>query len=229
VSGQFNLRTRGMESAHDIIVDWRRRSAAAGRKWVIANDEPGGENIPLLHDDPGRRRDTAGVRPDVLDPGHDYPRRWFLWGSLLAGAAGIETYFGWDYTRYGGGDGAVSDYAAWDAWWDQCRHAHAFMTTALPLPHVDPLSVTGDPNHFCLGRIGQVYAVYRPGHATVTLDLREVAGRFRVRWFNPRTGGSLQPGSHPVLDGLNRGNLGRPPQYPDRDWIALVERSDAEP
>ena len=51
----------------------------AGRPWLISMDE-----IGMWH---------TGVVPDDVDPDHDALRRYVLWGSLMAGAAGVEWYF----------------------------------------------------------------------------------------------------------------------------------------
>jgi hypothetical protein len=64
-------------------LQWRDQSAAAGRKWVVANDEQGSAQ--------------EGVVPDANDPSHDIVRSNVLWGNIMAGGAGVEYYFGYSY------------------------------------------------------------------------------------------------------------------------------------
>ncbi len=228
ISGQFTLNTNGMGTAHEIIKAWVDKSAQAGRKWEVCNDEPGGENIPLQYDASGNRLDTAGVRPDALDAGHDYPRKWALWGTLMAGGAGLETYFGWGYTSYGGGDGSVSNYAAWTNWWDQCRHAHQFFVQHLPfhqMHHDDGL--TSATNDFCFAKRGTVYAIYLREGCTTSLDLAGASGTFEVKWHDPRAGGALKDGSVKTVQGGAARAIGNAPYDGARDWAVLVRKAAA--
>lgn len=39
----------------------------------------------------------TGVLPDAINPRHDTIRKEVLWGSLMAGVAGVEWYFGARY------------------------------------------------------------------------------------------------------------------------------------
>jgi hypothetical protein len=71
---------------------------------------------------------------------------------------------------------------------------------------------------------GQVYAVYLPtGSATGTLDLAELKGDARQRWFNPRTGEFV--GSPMKVVGVENHSLGQPPKEPEADWVVLIERT----
>ena len=59
---------------------WKAHAKEAGHPWLIGMDEIGGW--------------WKGVLPDSVDPKHDTIRSEVLWGSLMAGAAGVEWYFG---------------------------------------------------------------------------------------------------------------------------------------
>jgi hypothetical protein len=48
-------------------LEWVQRSASAGRKWIVANDEQG--------------NGQTGVVPDSVDPSHDAVRTQVLWGK----------------------------------------------------------------------------------------------------------------------------------------------------
>ena len=63
----------------DVVTEvnkWRARANEAGHPWLITMDE-----IGMWH---------TGALPDAQDPNHDTLRRHALWGSLLAGSAGVE-------------------------------------------------------------------------------------------------------------------------------------------
>jgi len=57
----------------DLTLEWRKRSADAGRKWIVTCDEQGAK--------------TVGVVPDESDPMHDSIRKNVLWGNIMAGGA----------------------------------------------------------------------------------------------------------------------------------------------
>ncbi|MEL6256993.1 MAG: DUF5060 domain-containing protein, partial [Bacteroidota bacterium] len=69
----------GISNVHRDIVNWVQESAAAGKPWVVANDEQGGANIGV-HVDPNDRKK---VREEVI------------WGTLLGGGSGFEYYYGY--------------------------------------------------------------------------------------------------------------------------------------
>ena len=189
---------------------WRRRSEQSGKPWVVANDE---QNPP-----------TIGIPPDDADPGHDRVRRWVLWGNLMAGGAGIESYFGYKYPN---SDLTCQDFHTRDQWWDQCHYAHAFLfQNHIPfweMENRDDL-VRGPNGTHCLARVGQVYVIYLPQSGSVQLDLRSVRGRFRVDWYDPKHGGPLQQGRIKTIQGGKWAALGRPPSTVTPDWVILVRR-----
>jgi hypothetical protein len=50
-------------------LEWVQRSASAGRKWIVANDEQGSGQ--------------TGIVPDIVDPSHDVNRTQVLWGKYV--------------------------------------------------------------------------------------------------------------------------------------------------
>lgn len=57
-----------------------------------------------------------------------------------------------------------------------------------------------------------------------TVDLSAYKGTYEIRWFDPRTGGSLQSGTIQTVTagGKDFVEIGRPPSNPERDWVALI-------
>lgn len=70
------------------------QSKRAGRPWVVANDEqgPASDGVPV---DPGYQgNDGAATEKGGKYTMHDV-RKLCLWGTLMAGGAGVEYYFGY--------------------------------------------------------------------------------------------------------------------------------------
>jgi hypothetical protein len=206
-----SLQMGRMEQTHAETLKWVERSARAGRPWIVCLDEIGPANV--------------GVLPDAEDPDHDAVRQHALWGNLMAGGAGCEWYFGYQHAH---NDLNCEDWRSRDRMWDQTRYALQFFQRHLPFPGMTPSdALTGSARDYCLAAPGRVYAVYLPGGETTDLDLGSHAGRFAVRWYNPRRGGSLQAGSVTSLLGPGRQPLGSPPSEPEKDWVALVTAASA--
>jgi len=77
------------------------RSAAAGKPWPVACDEPGDPTHALITDDE--------------DPEHFNARTNGLWGNMLAGGWGTEWYFGYKHPH---SDLSCQDYRSRDLFWD---------------------------------------------------------------------------------------------------------------
>jgi len=83
-----SLQTRYVKDTHGFVLHWLGESAKAGKPWVVTNDEQ----------DLG----STGTSPDPGYGGYEQQegpsihtiRKQALWGTLMAGGAGIEYYFG---------------------------------------------------------------------------------------------------------------------------------------
>jgi hypothetical protein len=189
---------------HNQTRRWVSRSAAAGRKWVVCLDEIGPAH--------------TGVKPDHDDPGHDEVRKRHLWGNLMAGGAGCEWYFGYKFAH---NDLNCEDWRSREKMWDQTRYALEFFHEHLAFTEMrsaDELTKANDD--YCFAKPGYVYAVYLPDGGTTEVYL--AAAKYKVRWYNPRSGGRLQAGSTTEMSGPGYRSIGLPPADPKRDWVALV-------
>ncbi|MGL5017266.1 MAG: DUF5060 domain-containing protein, partial [Luteolibacter sp.] len=191
---------------------WVDSSATASRPWVVANDEQGGADV--------------GIAGDSIDPSHNGARSDVLWGNIMAGGAGIEAYFGYN-SPSNQSDLTCQDFRSRNLWWDQNRYAFDFFK-ANQIPFWDMVNADGlvsgsssTANH-CLAKTGEVYVSYLRTGGTHTLNLSAVGGNYDVRWFNPRTGGSLQTSSVTTIAGGGVRSLGAPPATTTSDWIVLV-------
>jgi hypothetical protein len=214
------------DATHAQTVRWIAASERAGRPWVVANDEQGTANL--------------GVPPDTEYPGwnglddqgkpvrtlHDI-RKYTLWGTLMAGGAGVEYYFGYLPPQ---SDLDLEDFRSREKSWEYARIALDFFRTHnVPfwaMQSADALvGNTGQANsRYCLAIPGQLYLVYLPRGGSADLDLSAASGEFGVNWFDPRNGGPLKPGSVRTLKGGSAASLGAPPTAAGEDWLVVVQR-----
>jgi Domain of unknown function (DUF5060)/Putative collagen-binding domain of a collagenase len=197
------------------IKNYIDRSAAAGKPWVVAADEPGDSQYSL--------------RPDSnAASSHADARKHALWATIMAGGAGCEFYFGYALEE---SDLNCEDFRSRDAFWDYCRHALAFIeSSGVPfqdMKNQNPLvSGSGNNANRCLAKPGSSYLVHLPSGGSATLNLAGAGGSFQVKWFDPRNGGSLIPGN--TVNGGGTVSLGAPPNPSNQDWVALLQQDSGE-
>jgi hypothetical protein len=203
-----SLQLESPSIVHAETSKWVKKSAAAGEKWVVAVDELGAAGI--------------GVVPDSVDPTHSDIMHRVLWGSLLAGGAGVEWYFGYNYAN---NDLTCEDFTSRSKMFSLTQYATQFIRDYLPLPLVVNYdSITSSTVDYCLGKAGSTYAIYLPDGATTNITL-PAGETYSVHWFNPRTGGGLVSGT--VGSVKSGGSVGKPPVEQTRDWVALLRRSSS--
>jgi hypothetical protein len=188
-----------MEQAYGETVALRRRTAEAGRKWAIFHDEQN----PASH----------GVLPDGDDPGHDVPRIHVLWGNLIGGGSGVEWYFGSKFPHM---DINCEDLRSREKMWDQTRYALEFFHRYLQFWQMEPREGR------VLAKGEETFAVHLTSGGAAKLRLGN--GEYRVRWYNPRTGGPLQDSAVRTVKGPGEQAIGSPPSEDGKDWVALVVR-----
>ena len=207
-----SLQLQSPSIVHDETLKWVKKSAASGQKWVVAVDELGHASV--------------GAKPDSHDASRTEIRHRVLWGSLLAGAGGLEWYFGYDYPHH---DLTCEDWRTRDKLWTQTHYAAQFMRDYMPLPLVENFnSITSSSSDYCFGKPGVAYAIYLPAGATTNITL-PAGETYNVRWFNPRKGGALVTGTVAKVSGGGAVAVGRPPAETSEDWVALLRRTEGEP
>lgn len=218
----------GWEQSHQRVLQWVNESAVSGRPWVVAHDEqnPHYTGVPP---DTGWEGFDGTARPEK----HSRPytaedvRKYTLWGSLLAGGAGVEYYFGYTLPQ---NDLGCQDLRSRAQSWQWCDLAlRFFREQAIPfwrMRNADEL--VGNPSHdnsrYCFAQPGEVYVVYLPNGGSAELDLGNNATPLSVHWFNPRAGGPLQATAVASVHGPGRVSLGEPPAETNADWVILVRR-----
>ena len=212
----------GWNVAHRQTLHWVQASAATGRPWVVCNDEqnPASSGAPP---DPGykgfdgKKRGGGSLGYDL----HDI-RKYTLWGTLMAGGAGVEYYFGYQLPE---NDLLCEDFRSRDQSWRYCKFALEFFSREdIPLEQMaNADELVGNSEHdnsaYCLAQVGKLYLVYLPEGGSKGIDLSAVQEDFTLSWYNPRTGGALTDAGK--LSGGATVNLVAPS---DDDWLAVIRR-----
>ena len=202
-------------NVHGAVLRWRRQSANAGKRWVVSCDEPGDAQFSLV--------------PDAINPDHDNARINALWGTLMAGGAGVEWYFGYKHAH---SDLSCQDWRSREKMWDQSRLALDLFAGRIdgidrvPFEKMQPKDrlVAGDSKqHFCFYQPGNLWLVYfkkskKETDRKVRLDLEGGSGEVSVTWFNSRTG-EVKKGAEPLRPSNGKLALTAPDQ---QDWLAVV-------
>lgn len=195
---------------HAETLKWTAASQAAGKPWVVTNDE----QSPASH----------GVVPDANDPTHDAIRRQALWGNLMAGGGGCEWYFGYQFPH---DDLDCEDFRSRQEMWRQTKVALDFFRWTLPFADMEPAdALTPLAGDFVLAAPGFAYAVFLPSGQTTSLDLGASGATYTVRWFDAVAGGPLTAGSVTEVTGPGPVALGAPQAQGGPDWVAVVRRKD---
>ena len=195
------------EDAHWITLDWLNQSANAGKKWYVTIDEAG----PW----------QDGATPDGPGNNHWQVRREILWGNFMAGGAGVEWYFGFTHPH---SDFTLQDFRSRDNFWDFTRYALEFFHTYLPFQEMKSNDdLASNENAYVLAKEDAVYAVYLKWGGTTTLNLNNSSKTYTIKWFNPRTGGSLVNGTVAEVTGPGSVSIGQPLTDQSEDWVALIE------
>ncbi|MCP5117403.1 MAG: DUF5060 domain-containing protein, partial [bacterium] len=207
-----SMQIRDDELVNPVVADWIKRSGEAGHQWVVTFDE--------------QRTGATGVEPDAVDEWHAGARYRHLWSTLLAGGAGIEWYFGYNYQH---DDLTCEDWRTRDNLWEITRIALDFMREHVPFTEMEAANeLTRLKDDYAFAKPGETYVIYVPAEERRSLRLflnfEKLRDRFTVEWFNPRTGGELQTGSTKQVRGPGWTALGQPPADRSEDWVALVKK-----
>lgn len=195
------------QDVHPAVLKWREESSQAGKPWVVTVDESGG----VQH----------GVLPDAEDKRHDMARMNGLWGAYMAGAAGVEWYFGYEHPH---SDLTCQDWRSRDAFWDQCWYAIAFFKgNNIPFWEMQPQDdLTTNETDFVFYKPNEVYVIYQKlGKKEPTL-LPGLQGAYTLQWYNPRTGKFA--GKTQKLNLTGSLEIGLPPTEVEQDWVVLVRK-----
>jgi len=191
---------------HERVKKWVKESEDAGLRWIVNLDEIG----PAW----------KGAMPDSHDANHDTIREQCLWGALMAGATGVEWYFGY---RFPHNDLGLEDFRSRTNWWKQSTIANQFLSQ-FPLEEMQSADeLVRSKGAYCLTKPGELYIAYLPAGTGETRLRINSDKSMAVKWFNPREGGEIQEGNILTLSGRGNQSLGTPPSDPLKDWVVVVQ------
>ncbi len=194
-------------NVHKAVLEWRQRSTETGKRWVLTVDEPGDHRHSLL--------------PDEEDPNHDNARKNALWGAFMAGAAGIEWYFGYEHPH---SDLTCEDWRSRDKMWDQSRYCIDFFSkNNIPVNDLIPDDyLTDSSDDYCMLKSGELYLVYSRHGGICKFRSPNLQGKFRCSWYNPRTGKFEGTSTEHELSG--HFSSPQPPSTPGDDWLMMLQK-----
>lgn len=219
-----SLQNSHIKDTHWQTLKWVNESKKAGVPWVVAFDESGSAAHGQCPDLGYRGFDGKDSSGKYIYTQHEV-RRQTLWGTLMAGGAGVEYYFGYKFVE---NDLNCEDWRSRDQSWDYCRIAlNFFREHEIPFWEMENHNrlvgnEKNDNSVYCLARPRQIYVVYLAnGKQKVQLSLDSVEGEFQEYWVNPKTGDKSNV-STVSLDGKDR-QL-NPPASSKDDWLYILRK-----
>jgi len=183
-------------------------SKAAKKVWANAVDEPGDHRYSLV--------------PDKINAEHNNARQNALWGALMAGAWGIEWYFGYEHEQ---SDLTCEDWRSRDKMWDQCRYAlNFFIENEIPYWEMEPMDKLTADDDYILAKDEQAFVVYQKMGEKQTSNLEGLSGQYVLRWYNPRSGEFA--GKEQKVKAKGSLKISMPPADPDKDWVVWIQKSE---
>ncbi|MDZ4702065.1 MAG: DUF5060 domain-containing protein [Rhodothermales bacterium] len=197
---------------HDAVLKWVKASKEAGRPWVVVLDEIGHWSDGIVPD------------RDPRDPSNRRARREGFWGTLMAGGAGADWYFGSDPFEYN--DIWMEDFRFRAEFFERTRNGvDMILDSGLPFWEMENMNaITSAANTWVLGKTGEAYFVYSPYLEPFELNLP--AGTYVIRWYDAFAGGPLQEGSVTevaVAAGIGSVPIGSPYDFAE-DAVAVVTK-----
>lgn len=195
-------------NVHGAVLRWRNLSKAAKKVWANAVDEPGDHRYSLV--------------PDKINAEHNNARQNALWGALMAGAWGIEWYFGYEHEH---SDLTCEDWRSRDKMWDQCRYAlNFFKENEIPYWEMEPMDKLTADDDYILAKEEQAFVVYQKMGEKQPSNLEGLSGQYVLRWYNPRNGEFA--GKEQKVKAKGSLKISMPPADPEKDWVVWIQKSE---
>ncbi|MEL6591045.1 MAG: DUF5060 domain-containing protein [Bacteroidota bacterium] len=192
-------------NVHKAVLRWRGLAKAAKKVWANSVDEPGDHRYSLV--------------PDKINAEHNNARQNALWGALMAGAWGIEWYFGYEHEH---SDLTCEDWRSRDKMWDQCRYALQFFSqNDIPYWEMEPMDQLTEADDFILAMGKEQFVIYQKMGPKEKSVLPGLSGKYLLRWFNPRTGEFAQKEQRLMAKGNLK--IASPPTEDEKDWVVWVQ------
>lgn len=206
----LSLQVDKREQVNQVIREWSNASEKMGHKWIITMDE-----IGMWH---------TGAMPDSLDKHHSSLQQHALWGALLAGAAGVEWYFG---AKYPHNDLTSEDWRERENLWKLTKIAKQFFEDHIPfwqntecsLPKSDTLDL------YCAKYSDDLIVLYLPDikSGNIRSLIENPKEEYSLYWFDPVSGGALLSGSKATTTISVDKDFGEPPYSVEQHWVLVLK------
>ncbi|MDE3741492.1 Ig-like domain-containing protein [Maribacter polysaccharolyticus] len=179
------------------VINLRDMGNEDGKKWVVRYTEPW----------------SASDLPNIETWTNDA-----LWASICAGSVGIHYYAG------SGRDVNGADYTNYAPYYDRMRFAKAFLEEN-QIPFWE-MSANNEniSSGYLLSKLGEYHVVFLKNGGSATINLQG-SDDYDIRWFDPKTGGSLQNGSLLSTAPGNAVSIGNPPNNDSQSWVVFLKRN----
>lgn len=220
-----SLQNSGISDTHWQTVKWVKASTASGKPWIVAFDESGTAAHGQCPDLGYQGFDGKDRTGKFVYTQHEV-RRQTLWGTLMAGGAGCEYYFGYQFVE---NDLVCEDWRSRDRSWDYCRTAIRFFHDhRIPFWEMVPSDeLVGNGKHdnskYCFAKPDEIYLIYLPHGGFADLDLSSASGTYSEMWFDPQGGGALQQGPTRPVAGGSVHTVG-PGAVDNQDRLVIIRR-----
>lgn len=205
----LSLQIGNKTTIHEETLKYLKRSADSGKIWVLTQDE-----IGKWH---------TGAVPDDVDPARDTLRQEVLWGNLMAGGAGVEWYFGYNYAH---NDLNAEDWRTRENLWALTAVALDFFQEYLPFPEMSNMNeLVSSEKAYCFGKKDEIFAIYLRKGDNTKINLEQNQEKFEIKWFDPQHGGPLKDGKPLFLEGTGWQPINK--LNDEQDWVALVRAIDS--
>ncbi len=197
---------------HSAILKWVESSKEAGQPWVVTLDEIGHWSDGIVPDG------------DMRDPTNRRARREGFWGTIMAGGAGADWYYGSDPFEYN--DIWAEDFTKREAFFQRTQNAvNMILENGVPYWEMSNHNdLSSHEDIWVLAKEGQVYLAYSPYLEAFSLQLPN--GAYEIRWYDAFAGGPLQEGTVLTVE-VNSDNAWIFPGEPigfEQDAVALITK-----
>ena len=208
----LSLQVDKRKQVFQVVQRWKKASQEKEHDWLITMDE-----IGMWH--------TAAL-PDSLDSKHLSLQRHALWGSLLAGAAGVEWYFG---AKHPHNDLTSEDWRQREKLWELTEISKQFFELHLPYAQMTACSnkAMDDAEVYCSQQAHNLFVLYMQKGTSFNVQLPLGIGTskiYDIYWFDPVQGGELQRGSKESVKNETFIYIGQPPKNHQTDWVIVLKK-----
>ena len=195
---------------HGAVLKWIEASSEIGRPWVVMLDEIGHWSDGIVPDG------------DPRDPTNRRARREGFWGTIMAGGAGSDWYYGSDPFEYN--DLWSEDFTLRSDFFRRTGDGvRMILDNEIPYWEMENMNDrTSLENTWVFGKEGEIYMVYSPFQEPFALNLPE--GEYNIQWYDAFDGGALQVGTIEEVEIESGGDwvsIGSPIGFSE-DAVALV-------